>query len=482
MQHSRPVLAPAVVLAIGLTLTIVVAWSAGYEAAGRADAAAKVFVSASPVARVLILLGAGFVVSCLFAGLTLREARARARAERMTAQLAALDDALARANRAKDEFLAMLGHELRNPLGALSNALKVVRMRGISDPTALRAIDVAERQVRHQARLVDDLLDLTRLVEGKVPLQLTPLDLNDVCQRAVATTRPAADKRTQSLELHTTPMPLVVEGDATRLEQIVMNLTANAIRSTPPGGSIEVSLEEDDVRGEAVVRIRDEGIGIEASELEQVFKPFFQGTNQRGRAEGGLGIGLTIVQRLVTLHRGSVEARSEGRGRGAEFIVRLPRADGGPAEMPSTRPSMAPRPPPSLPESAQGSKVLIVEDVADSRCMLRDLLELLGLQVEEADCGVRGVERALSVKPDIAIVDIGLPDIDGLEVARRIRERNSRSIRLIALTGYGLPDDVRRSIEAGFDAHLVKPLDVEHLVRVVAELLEEKEPLERRAS
>jgi signal transduction histidine kinase/CheY-like chemotaxis protein len=431
----------------------------------------RAFSATSRTWRIFVILIAGLAASLLFAALTMLESRARIRAQQTSRELAESDLSLRRANRAKDEFLAMLGHELRNPLGALSNAIKVIRMRGVEDATSGRALDVADRQVRHQTRLVDDLLDLTRLAEGKLKLDLGRMDLREAAQRAIATARTAADKRSQRLELKLPNAPLVVEADLVRVEQIFVNLLMNAIRATPPGGRVELELRE--TKHEAVARVRDGGAGIEPADLKQIFNPFFQGRAERGGAAGGLGIGLSIVQRLVELHGGSVGATSAGRGRGAEFRVSLPLARGRAKQLLTPRPSAPPRQAAlTLSDSAHGRKALIVEDNADARSMLRDLLERVGLEVEESDCGERAIELVLAQRPELVVVDIGLPDITGLEVARRLRSSAGNSLCLVALSGYGSPDDVRRSLAAGFDAHLVKPLDLQRLLDLVSELFE----------
>jgi PAS domain S-box-containing protein len=350
------------------------------------------------------------------------------------------------ANRAKDEFLAMLGHELRNPLGAISNAVHVLGRLGDSEPRAVHARGVIERQVQHLGRLVDDLLDVSRVMTGKIILQLEPLDLAEIVRRSLTALAGSDRGRHHSISAETTAAWVRV--DPTRMEQVVTNLVINALKYTPPGGYVHVSVRADD--GRAVLSVRDTGVGITPELLPRVFDLFVQGERALDRTQGGLGIGLTLVRRLVELHGGTVEAASAGRGRGSIFTVRLPLAT-------------APVPwPASAPVSGAGSRrrVLIVEDNDDSRATLRELLGLLGHEVHEASDGATGVARALELMPDVILVDIGLPGLDGYDVARRIRrEAGGRHLYLVAVTGYGLPEDRERALAAGYDVHLVKPID-----------------------
>jgi PAS domain S-box-containing protein len=350
------------------------------------------------------------------------------------------------ANRAKDEFLAMLGHELRNPLGAISNAVHVLSRLGDSEARTMHARGVIERQVQHLGRLVDDLLDVSRVMTGKIILQLEPLDLADIVRRSLAALAGSEGGRHHSIAVEI--MAAWVDVDPTRMEQVVTNLITNALKYTPPGGAIHVSVRAE--AGRAVLSVRDTGVGIAPELLSRVFDLFVQGERALDRTQGGLGIGLTLVRRLVELHGGTVEATSAGRGRGSTFTVRLPLASA-PALAPSSAPSSAP---------ATGRRVLVVEDNDDSRAMLRELLGLLGHEVHEAADGATGVARALELAPDVTLVDIGLPGLDGYEVARRIRrDPAGRHLYLVALTGYGLPEDRERAVAAGYDVHLVKPID-----------------------
>ncbi|HEX2540642.1 MAG TPA: ATP-binding protein [Caldimonas sp.] len=371
------------------------------------------------------------------------------------------------ANRAKDEFLAMLGHELRNPLGAIGNASYVLQMRPNS-AQAERAQAVIQRQTKHLTRLVDDLLDAGRVATGKIALVLEAIELGPLVQRVVDAL--AASGVTSS---HQVVLGLDdgvrVNGDETRLEQIVTNLLTNAARYTPAGGRIDVTLAA--FGDEAVLTVADSGIGISAELLPRVFDLFVQGERSAERAAGGLGIGLTLVRRLVQLQGGSVVAESAGIGQGSRFIVRMPRL-----ASPAGDTSMTGHQAKRLDQGAHGGspgesgarRILVVEDSIDVREMLCVALRGAGHEVRECGDGEAGLAEALAWRPDIALVDIGLPGLDGYEVASRIRaEASAAPITLIALTGYGLPEDRRRSREAGFDRHAVKPLDPGELLRWV---------------
>ncbi len=361
------------------------------------------------------------------------------------------------ASRAKDHFLAMLGHELRNPLGAIANAMLVLERLGKDDERAVELRAIVSRQIHHLSRLVDDLLDVTRLETGKIQLQRTRLDLRAIAERGVASLHEAGKTGQHTVEL--IGEPVVVEGDATRLEQVLWNLLDNAIKYTPAGGRIAVTVTREG--GEAVLRVRDTGAGIAPELLPRIFDLFVQADASLDRAQGGLGLGLTLVRRLVALHGGQVEVASAGRGQGSVFTVRLPALEGA-----------APSPEPSPPAAALPGpprRVLVIEDNTDVRDGLRLLLEELGHEVVEAADGDRGVAVALDWRPDVALVDLGLPGLDGYAVARRIRAApGGGRIRLVALTGYGQPEDRRRALEAGFDAHLVKPADADALLRLLA--------------
>jgi CheY-like chemotaxis protein/anti-sigma regulatory factor (Ser/Thr protein kinase) len=325
------------------------------------------------------------------------------------------------------------------------------------NPQAVHTREVITRQVRQLGRLVDDLLDVSRVTTGKISLARRPVDLSEIVRRCVGTLDGAG--QTGQHRLSVLAEPTWVEGDQARLEQIVMNLLSNAIKYTPAGGAIQVSVSGD----EATVRlsVADTGAGIAPEMLERIFDLFYQGARTLDRAEGGLGIGLTLVRRLVEMHGGKTTVSSDGTGRGTTFLIELPQI---PAAAVTPDRSLA-----ATPAPVTSRRILIVEDNQDSREMLRILLERAGHEVGEASDGASGVAAIVSTRPDVALVDLGLPGLDGFEVARRVRASDAGgSVRLVALTGYGLPADQRRSREAGFDAHLVKPVDPEKLVRLIA--------------
>ena len=373
---------------------------------------------------------------------------ARRRAEDERAQLlvrerAARAEAEA-ANRAKDEFLAMLGHELRNPLGAISNAAHVFDHAGTPRDQAVRARQVIIRQTEHLAHLVDDLLDVGRAIAGKIMLDLQPVDLGSVVGHSVRALR-ASGRIAQQLTVDAASA--WVHADAVRIGQVVGNLLSNAVKYTPPGGSIHVVVGRE--AGDAVIRVEDAGSGLSADLLPRIFDLFVQGPQVADRALGGLGVGLTLVRRLVELHGGTVDASSEGPGRGSTFVVRLPGVIAPAVEAPPVRPA-----------ELQSHRILVVEDSADSREALTYLLKLKGHQVYEAADGSSAVETIGRERPDLALIDIGLPGLDGYDVARQVRAQpGGQDVVLIALTGYGLEADRQRAQDAGFDAHLVKPLD-----------------------
>jgi signal transduction histidine kinase len=361
-----------------------------------------------------------------------------------------------RSNHAKDEFLAMLGHELRNPLSAISSAASLIGLAGAGPDTIGRAKVIIQRQSQHLSRIVDDLLDLSRAMSGKILLSRQPLEVSALVSACLDTFK--ATGRTGNFQINVDMAPGWVEGDPTRLEQIATNLIDNALKYTPPGGTIDITVGHDDAQDQVMLTVRDTGVGIAADLLPHVFDVFVQGSITIDRSQGGLGIGLALVRRLVELHGGSVSAHSAGTGSGSTFTIRLPRA----------APVVA-----SAPRAAAGidsgkPTVLLIEDNEDGREMMATMLGAFGYSVQQAADGVQGVQMAHAGAPDVALVDIGLPGIDGYEVARRLRnEAGTRNIKLIALTGYGLADDQRRVLEAGFDMHLVKPVDINHLLDAI---------------
>lgn len=349
-------------------------------------------------------------------------------------------------DRRKDEFLAMLGHELRNPLGAINNALRILDQGQAS--SIARYHQVIDRQIAHLSRIVDDLLDASRVRLGKIMLDLRPVDLRTVAERWMEAFGATAQVRAHDLRLEVPDEPVIVAGDPVRLEQILSNLLTNALKYTPPGGRIEIRVERD--AGHGIIVVEDSGIGMTPEVLATVFELFTQADDALARSEGGLGLGLPLVRSLVEKHDGTVVASSAGLGKGSEFVVRLPLGRGveGRPDVPLDRPAAAPL------------RILVIEDQDDAREMLVELLSRWGHVVDTASDGIQGVARALASTHDALLVDIGLPKLDGYGVARRIRaELGERTPALLAMTGYGQPEDRRRAMDAGFDAHMVKPMD-----------------------
>ena len=354
------------------------------------------------------------------------------------------------ATRSRDVFLAMLSHELRNPLQAISTSLQLLGLPGVSRDNADRAVTIARRQSDHLSRLLSDLLDVTRAVSGKMALEKRRVQLDEVVTRYVELLRSLGrlEGRTVAVDVEA----VAVNGDTVRLEQILGNLLTNAMKFTAPGGTIRVAVLEED--GQAVLRVQDDGVGISAELLPKVFDLFTQGKRKVERGQGGLGVGLTLVRTLAELHGGTVQARSAGAGEGSELVVRFPLVDEPPG--PSLR-----RAGPIADSGATPRRILIIEDNTDAREALHAVLTMDGHEVHEASDGEEGVAAAERIRPDIMLVDIGLPGIDGYEVARRLRASQASlgvQWRLIALTGHGQPEDIQRARDAGFDTHLVKPV------------------------
>ena len=379
--------------------------------------------------------------------------------KRLEEELRQRADELAEADRRKDEFLAMLAHELRNPLSPIRSAVEVMQQLGLSDPTLRWAHEVVQRQVEHLTRLVDDLLDVSRINRDLIRLQRRPVELSAVVSQAVETVRPLLDGRQHRLAVLLPPERLWLEADRARLVQVFTNLLHNAAKYTDPGG--QVALTAARAGPEVVVRVRDNGVGIAAALLPHVFEAFTQADHSLARSPGGLGVGLTLVRRLVQMHGGSVGAHSAGAGQGSEFTVRLPlrpapqgqegRASGG------ARPAAGPR------------TVLIVDDNVDGAQGLALLLQLRGHRVLLAHDGAAGMEVARAQRPDVVVLDIGLPKLDGYAVARELRRLPGMAgVLLIAATGYGQDEDRRRARDAGFDYHLVKPVDPSVLSKLLA--------------
>lgn len=370
------------------------------------------------------------------------------------------EQALREDDRRKDEFLAMLSHELRNPLAPIRNAAEVLRSEGASGSSIERARSVIERQVHQMTRLVDDLLDVSRITRGKVVLRKERVNLGAVVTNAVQTSRPLIEAREHRLSVSLPQEPLELEGDSTRLEQVFANLLNNAAKYTDPGGSISVEVERDGK--EAVVGVRDSGVGLGPDLLPRVFDLFVQAERSADRSQGGLGIGLTLVRNLVELHGGTVEAQSEGLGRGCEFVVRLPILAAAVVDPTSREPD------PAL--GHQACCVLVVDDSVDGAETLADLLQIWGHEVRLAFDGPTALTRAIDFQPAVVLLDIGLPGMDGYEVARRLRREAAfpANALLVALTGYGQDSDRRRALQAGFDEHLTKPVDLDALRTLLA--------------
>lgn len=362
------------------------------------------------------------------------------------------EEELRHALRRRDHFLAILSHEMRNPLSAIVNATRLLQRSG-GDAHALgRAAEVLEHQSRQLTRLLDDLLDIARISEGKIELRKQIVDLRQTAREAAESVAAQLAQRCLTLAISLPEMPLEVNGDPARLLQVLTNLLTNAVKYTEPGGHVWLTAQVE--HGEVVVSVRDSGIGIPPDRLESVFEPFFQADGTRARSNGGMGIGLALVRSLIYFHGGTVQAHSDGPGRGSTFTVRLPQAEQQSHDAHEH----------ALESDISDMRILIVEDNVNARDMLQAVLELEGHEVAVATSGSQGIEMIEFQRPEVALVDIGLPDLDGYELARRVRAHaENDAVCLVALTGYGQPEDRRRALEAGFDAHLVKPVEMEQL-------------------
>jgi PAS domain S-box-containing protein len=368
-------------------------------------------------------------------------------------------EALRESDRRKDEFLAVLSHELRNPLAPLRNAVQILDAQVSRVPQLQFARDVIDRQVGQLSRLVDDLLDVSRIAQGKVELRTERAELAAVVNDAVEAIRPLVAQRGHQLTVELPPGPVLLEVDSGRITQVLLNLLNNAVKYTNDGGRIWLRAET--IAGELLVHVEDNGVGIPAELLPRVFEMFRQGDHSAERAQGGLGIGLTLVQRLVAMHGGFVEAHSEGPGQGSEFIVRLPLAATG--HDPAT-------PATAVDEHSAISarRILVIDDNRDAADSLATLLTMSGHEVRSAYDGQTGIDTAQDFRPDVVLLDIGLPKLNGYEVAKRIRAQRGKDVLLVALTGWGQDEDRKRSMAAGFDHHLLKPIDFADLFELLA--------------
>jgi two-component system, sensor histidine kinase len=382
--------------------------------------------------------------------------RARGRQYEMRALLQALQEA----DQRKDEFLATLAHELRNPLAPIRNSVDIIRLSGDNSPMVGKLADIMERQVSHMVRLVDDLLEVSRITRGKIELRRVRAELGAIIDAAVETSRPLIEAGGHELALSLPEEPVHVEADATRLAQVLANLLNNAAKYTERGGRIELAARADEAG--VNVSIRDTGIGMAPEVIERMFDMFAQADASHARVQGGLGIGLTLARSLVEMHGGTVTAHSEGPGRGSELVVRLPRAGGA-----ATRAFAAP---PEAPAKIQApTRVLVVDDNQDAADSLGAMLKMLGAEVDVAHSGAAALEAVQARAPAIAFLDIGMPDMDGYEVARRIRAApRSKYTMLVALTGWGQEKDRRETKAAGFHHHLVKPTDIRTIQAVLS--------------
>lgn len=380
-------------------------------------------------------------------------------AKDISVQKAAEEEAR-QAVRRRDQFLAMLSHELRNPLSAVLNAARLAGRPDVDPESIEQACSVIQRQAQQMARLLDDLLDVSRVTQGKIAIRREPVDLTELVPEVVQAVRSLIDARNHTLHLEICPEPVRLLGDASRLLQIQENLLHNAAKYTPMGGEIWYRIDRDG--DQAAIRIRDTGVGIPPEMGESVFDLFVQSNETLDRSDGGMGVGLTLVKTLVNLHSGTVSARSAGAGLGSEFIVTLP-------IMPDLPEPRDKRTSGSLKTDGRGRTVLIVEDNADSREMLRLLLKFSGFEVFVAEDGQMGLEAIQRHHPDVALVDIGLPGLDGYELARRVRNnQHNQDVYLIALTGYGRPEDRQAVLDAGFNVHIVKPPKHDELLRLIS--------------
>ncbi len=393
------------------------------------------------------------------------------RVKERTAAMEATTHQLQEANHRKDEFLAMLAHELRNPLAPIRTAVQLLRLKELAEPNRAQARDVIERQVEHLVNLIDDLLDVSRITRGMITLQLEPVLLGAIVARAVETARPAIDTHRHTLEIDLPDELISIEGDMTRLVQVIANILHNAAKFMDPGGLIRLNVRREGQY--AVITIADTGIGIARELLPRIFELFTQVHSKSEHAQGGLGIGLALVRRLTEMHGGTVHVHSDGAGRGAQFTVRLPVMAPQLAGLSNQILDSG-----TIPQIVR-QRILVADDNCDAAEALSLQLQLAGHDVRTAHDGAEALAMTESFEPDIVLLDLGMPKMDGYEVARRVRMRpQGRRVRLIALTGWGQQQDRDRTSAAGFDAHLVKPVSDVHLFRALATAVDTRHPIE----
>jgi len=382
--------------------------------------------------------------------------------QKVQEQLRIQAESLLQADRQKNEFLAVLAHELRNPLAPVRHAVQVLKLKHLTDADLQWASAVIERQTQQLARMIDDLSDISRIAHGKVKLEKEIVLAAALMQRAVEEVQPLMDARKHRLHVAVPAAPIWVEADPQRLTQVLVNLLINAAKYTDEGGEIHLSAER--LADEVVLKVRDNGIGIPAHMLRRIFEPFMQEQQTEDRVQGGLGIGLALVRKLIDLHGGRVQAFSGGRGAGSEFVIHLPALSAAPSS-PTAPPKIAATPPTAK------RRILVVDDNRDAANALAVLLRLIGHEVQVAHDGPSALDNARANPPEIILLDIGMPRMNGFEVGRRLRQDlGLTTVLLVALTGYGQDQDRKRSHEAGFDMHLVKPIELSHLYGVLQQM------------
>jgi PAS domain S-box-containing protein len=365
---------------------------------------------------------------------------------------------LAQATRNMSEFIAVLAHELRNPLAPIRNAVHLMAQTPADEPAQKTLRELVDRQSRHLARIVDDILDIARITRGSLAVERAHLDMVEAARRAIEMAAPLIEACQHALEVELPEQPIPVRGDLHRLMQVLGNLLNNAARYTPRGGRISLTAARE--RGHAVVKVRDNGVGLDPALSAKIFDMFVQGRSSLERVAGGLGVGLALARKIAELHGGALEAHSEGRGRGAEFVLRIPLDEAAAPEQASAQDAAKP---------SAARRILVVDDNVDAATMLELLLRSLGHETRAVYDGASALKAAAEFHPDVVLLDIGMPDLDGYEVARRLRAMKDAPRRIVAVTGWGQPADRQRSQEAGFDRHLVKPVEANELVRILDE-------------